>query len=324
MKKLVVCFLTLLAFGAKAQQEALYSQYMFNGLVVNPAYAGYKEDINVSLLGRTQWVGIKGAPNTQSLIADGAFFENKNVGLGLAVVNDRVNIQGQTSAMLNYAYRLPVGSSDGRLSFGVAGGVSQFSLYGDEASVDDQTDPNFGARQTVFSPDARAGMFYSTDKFYVGLSATNLLSRALNRSRTQANYVVLPYVHVFLTAGALVDVNNFVKFKPSIMLRDDPKGMGNADFNASFLFNDKVWLGASYRAGVDMWKNTNIANATFQQNSLIGLVEVYFARQFRIGYAYDYSLSSLNSYSNGSHEISLGLIINGNRRNTALTSPRYF
>ena len=108
------------------------------------------------------------------------------------------------------------------------------------------------------------------------------------------------------------------------MLRDDPKGLGNLDLNASFLLKETVWLGASYRMGVDMWKKTNTINATFQQNSLVGVVEVFIARQFRIGYAYDYSLSGLNSYSNGSHEFSVGFILGSKNRNNSLTTPRYF
>ena len=316
---LVVCPLLM-----KAQNEVTYSQYMFNNLLVNPAYAGYKEDININLLSRNQWVGIKGAPTTQSLIADGAFFHNKNVGLGLSILNDRVGIQRQTSIMANYAYRLPVGEK-GRLSFGVGVGAVQFSLNGDRAIVGDQTDINFSGSQNYLSPDAKIGVHYSDDVFYAGLSANNLLTTALSKNNQRANYVALPPVHMFLTVGAIINVNESVKMKPSLMLRDDPQSMGNFDINASFLFKDVLWLGGSYRVGVDMWKNTNNLNATFQQNSLVGLVEVFVAKQFRVGYAYDYSLSDLNSYSSGSHEISLGFIIgNKNYRNNALTSPRYF
>jgi len=297
---------------------------MFNNLLVNPAYAGYKEDINVNLLSRNQWIGIKGAPVTQSLIADGAFFRNKNVGLGLSILNDRIGIQGQTSMMANYAYRLPVGE-EGRLSFGVGVGAVQFSLNSDKAIVGDPTDIAFSGTQNYLSPDAKLGIHYSDDKFYAGLSANNLLTTALNKNNQSARFVILPPVHIFLTVGAMLNVNEEVKLKPSIMLRDDPNSMGNLDLNASFLFKDVLWIGGSYRMGVDMWKKTNNLNGTFQQNSLVGLVEVFVAKQFRIGYAYDYSLSDLNSYSSGSHELSLGFIIgNKNYRSNALTTPRYF
>ena len=257
-------------------------------------------------------------------IADGAFFHNKNVGLGLTVLNDRIGIQGQTAIMANYAYRLPVGQQ-GRLSFGIGVGAVQFSLNGDKAIVGDQTDINFSGTQNYLSPDAKLGIHYSDDVFYAGLSANNLLTTALNKNNERAAFVILPPVHMFLTVGAIINVNESVKMKPSLMLRDDPQSMGNFDVNASFLFKDVLWLGGSYRMGVDMWKKTNSLNATFQQNSLVGLVEVFVAKQFRIGYAYDYSLSDLNSYSSGSHEISLGFTLgNKNYRNNALTTPRYF
>ncbi len=325
MKKITLQVLMIVfPFLATAQHEVTYSQYMFNNLLVNPAYAGYKEDINVSLLGRNQWVGIKGAPTTQSLIVDGAFFNNKNVGLGLSIFNDRVGIQGQTAIMTNYAYRLPVGKNS-RLSLGVGVGAVQFSLNSDKAIIDDQTDPNFNGVQTHFSPDARVGIYYNNEKFYAGLSANNLLASALNKNNQQARFIILPPIHMFLTVGAIFSVSDEIKAKPSLMLRDDPNGLGNLDLNASFLFKDVLWLGASYRTGVDMWKTTNNLNGTFQQNSLVGLVEVFVAKQFRVGYAYDYSLSSLNSYSSGSHEISLGFVIgNSKLKNNTLTTPRYF
>ena len=325
MRRLLLQLLILVCpVAAMCQNEVTYSQYMFNNLLVNPAYAGYKEDINVNLLSRNQWIGIKGAPVTQSLIADGAFFRNKNVGLGLSILNDRIGIQGQTSMMANYAYRLPVGE-EGRLSFGVGVGAVQFSLNSDKAIVGDPTDIAFSGTQNYLSPDAKLGIHYSDDKFYAGLSANNLLTTALNKNNQSARFVILPPVHIFLTVGAMLNVNEEVKLKPSIMLRDDPNSMGNLDLNASFLFKDVLWIGGSYRMGVDMWKKTNNLNGTFQQNSLVGLVEVFVAKQFRIGYAYDYSLSDLNSYSSGSHELSLGFIIgNKNYRSNALTTPRYF
>jgi type IX secretion system PorP/SprF family membrane protein len=325
MRRFLLLLLVMFGpFAVIAQNEVTYSQYMFNNLLVNPAYAGYKEDININLLSRNQWVGIKGAPITQSLIADGAFFHNKNVGLGLSIMNDKVGIQGQTSIMANYAYRLQL-SADSRLSFGVGLGAVQFALNSDRAVIGDQTDNAFAGTQNYLSPDAKLGIHFSNDKFYAGLSANNLLTTALNKNKQQARFIALPPVHIFLTAGAIINVNENVKMKPSLMLRDDPESMGNFDVNASFLFRDILWLGASYRVGVDMWKNTNNLNATFQQNSLVGLVEVFVAKKFRIGYAYDYSLSDLNSYSSGSHEISLGYTIgNKNYKNSALTSPRYF
>jgi type IX secretion system PorP/SprF family membrane protein len=323
MKKgLLNIFVFLSPFVALAQNEITYSQYMFNNLLVNPAYAGYKEQTNVSLLSRNQWVGIKGAPTTQSLIADGTVTSNKNVALGLTVFNDKVGIQSQTAFMANYAYRLPIGD-DSRLSFGIGVGAIQFSLNGDKAIISNPTDQTFAGTENYLSPDARIGVYYNNERFYVGLSANNLLSKAINKNKS--NYIIFPPIHLFLTAGTIIPLNDDVKIKPSLMLRDNPSGMGNFDINSVFMFRDMFSVGGSYRMGVDMWKKGVGTTQTFQQNSLIGLVEFNVAKQFRIGYAYDYSLSSLNSYSSGSHEISLGYTF-GDRyfRNNGLTSPRYF
>src|SRR5690606_18679278 len=135
-------------FGLKAQQDAQFSQYMFNSLVINPAYAGYKETLNISLLHRDQWGGIEGAPKTQSLVLDGAFFNDKKVGLGLTVLNDKNGLLNQSSAYANYAYRIRMGENDARLSFGLAIGAAQYRLNGEDAFIDDPTDPNFsGGRQ---------------------------------------------------------------------------------------------------------------------------------------------------------------------------------
>ncbi|MCJ0742854.1 PorP/SprF family type IX secretion system membrane protein [Pedobacter montanisoli] len=324
MKKMIFLLLLCLSAGlVRAQHEVIYSQYMFNNLLINPAYAGYKEDINITLLNRNQWVGIKDAPTTQSFIIDGAFFNNKNVGLGLSVMNDKVGIQGQTSFMANYAYRLPVGENS-RLSFGLGLGAIQFTLNGNNAVVGDGSDRNFSGQQTYFSPDARFGIYFSNDRFYAGASVNNALTKILNENKERAKYVILPPTNFFLTVGGLLNVNESLKFKPSLMLRQDPNGYGNFDTNLSFLIKETLWLGASYRMGVDMLKNNQDINKTFQQNSLIGLVEVFIAKSVRVGYAFDYSLSKLNGYTGGSHEISVGLTIGKKEKYNALTSPRYF
>lgn len=309
---------------AVAQHEITYSQYVFNNLIVNPAYAGYKEAYNVSMLNRNQWVGVKGAPTTQSLIADGAFTKNNNVGLGLTVLKDKVGIQGQTSVMANYAYRLPI-NSESRLSFGIGLGATQYSVNGNDAVTGDGSDPNFAGEDSFTSPDARLGIYLNTSKFYVGLSANNLLSRALHKNNQQAAFVILPKAHLFITAGSIFNVKEGIKFKPSLMLRDSPDGMGNFDVNTSFLLKEMLTLGASYRVGVDVLKKSVGVREAFQQNSMVALMEVLIAKQFRFGYAYDYSLSKINTYTSGSHEFSLGIIIGKKNYNDgALTSPRYF
>ena len=319
---LTLVLLFILVKQGFAQQDPQFSQYMFNTLVINPAYAGYRETKNISLLHRDQWTGFEGAPKTQSLIADGAFGSDNKVGLGLSLVSDKAGLQRQTSAHANYAYRLPVGE-DARLAMGVSIGVGQFTLNSSDANVQDETDPNFGDKQTYFVPDARVGVHYSTSKFYAGLSATNLISNSINYQQVGKNTIARQGRHYFLTAGYLFDINSNFKLKPSFLLREDAKGPTSLDINSFVLIKESVWIGASYRSGVNLWKKTDWNSSTFSQNSLVGVVEAFVLRNLRVGYSYDYSLSDLSNYTNGTHEISLGFTLNTNKK-SALLTPRYF
>ena len=324
MKSYLPVIFLLLFTKTYAQQDAQYSQYMFNSLVINPAYAGYREALNVSMLHRDQWSGFEGAPKTQSVVIDGALGIDNRVGLGLSIVNDKIGLQRQSSAHANYAYRLPVGSDNARLSFGLSIGVAQFVLNTSDASIGDLDDPNFQDRRTYFVPDARFGLHFSNDKLYAGASVTNLLSRSINYNQVGKNTIARQGRHFFVTAGYLVDLNPDLKFKPSFLFKEDTKGPTSLDINSFFLLKQSLWLGASYRTGVNLWKKSNLNTGSFKQNSLVGVVETFFLDKFRLGYAYDYSLTKLGNNTNGTHEISLGLILNGNRKSTALLTPRYF
>ena len=322
-KSTIVCFALLASsFYAFAQQDAQYSQYMFNSLVINPAYAGYKESLNISALHRDQWAGVEGGPKTQSLVVDGSFFDDK-VGLGLSIVNDKVGLQRQSSAFVNYAYRLKVGA-DATLAFGLGAGVGQYTVNALDANVDDMTDPNFmGGNSSYFAPDIRAGIHFSNDKFYVGFSTTNLLSQSLDYGNANKNLIVKQGRHFFLTAGYLVDITDFLKFKPSFLVKEDTKGPTNLDVNSFFLLGEKVWVGASYRTSVNLLDKTGVASGVKSANAVVGMVELYTGNGWRLGYAYDYSLSSIKGYTGSTHEISLGLTLGGKKQYRIL-SPRYF
>lgn len=322
-KSTILCFALLAsAFYAVAQQDAQYSQYMFNSLVINPAYAGYKESINLSALHRTQWVGFDGAPKTQSIVLDGSF-NNDKVGLGLSIVNDKIGLQGQTNAYFNYAYRLKVGGSS-TLAFGLGVGVAQFTLNNADANFEDPSDPNFaGGKLSFIAPDARVGVHFSNDKFYAGLSTTNLFSQVIDYSSATKNLVVKQGRHIFLTAGYLVDITDFLKFKPSFLIKEDTKGPTNLDINNFFLLGEKVWIGGSYRTSINAWKKSSIVGSVNAADAVVGLLEVYAGKGWRLGYAYDYSLSSIRGFDSGSHEISLGLILGG-KKDYRILSPRYF
>ena len=326
MKRIIVAFalLSVIHLSAEAQQDAQYSQYMFNSLAMNPGYAGYKEVINASLLHRTQWAGFDGAPKTQSLLVDGAFFNNKNVGLGLAIVNDEIGFQKQTSAYANYAYRLPVGENGARLAFGMALGIVQYSTDVSMAELRDFSDPNYiGGERNFTTPEGKVGLFYNTEKFYAGLSATNIISNSKNYLESGKNIVARQSRHYFLTAGYLVDVNEALKIKPSFLIREDTKGPTNLDLNTFFIFNEKVWLGAAYRTSMNFGNKSDLYGGTFKANALVGALQLIASEKFRVGYAYDYSLSDIRDVSNGSHEISIGISLNP-KKGTVMPTPRYF
>ena len=275
MRVCLFCGVIFLIFCSSSfgQQNAQYSQYMFNTLVINPGYAGYKEVLNVSLLHRDQWTGFKGAPKTQSVVVDGAFSNNQNVGLGLAIVNDRAGLLGQTSAYFNYAYRLPVGENNARLSFGLAAGVVQYSLDNTRAVVGDVNDPGFaGGNQSHIGPDGKFGIYFSNDKLYAGASVTNLIGEAVTYTAGSGT-ISKQARHYFLTAGYLFDLDESVKMKPSFLIREDFRGPTSLDLNSFFLLNETLWVGASYRTGFNIWKTNPNSTSTFKQNSVVGLVE---------------------------------------------------
>jgi len=321
--QLFLCFILSVAFKeVVAQQDAQYSQYMFNSLVINPAYAGYKESLNLSLLHRNQWTDVPGAPTTQSFIADAVVADGK-IGLGLSVVNDKLGIQNQFSAFANASYRLKVGA-ESVLAFGLGLGGAQFGINYNKANVDQpETNINAGRSSSVV-PDARFGIHYSNEKFYAGISTTNLFAKAIDYSTATQDLVVSQGRHFFLTVGYLLDVSDFLKFKPSFLLREDVKGPTNLDVNNFFLLGEKIWLGASYRTSLNLWNKPGVVGNVSPSNAVVGLVEFYAGSSFRIGYAYDYSLSKFNGYDKGSHEFSLGFVLGGGKKNLTILSPRYF
>jgi type IX secretion system PorP/SprF family membrane protein len=327
LKKYGLLFLLLLSISrGYAQQTIQFSQYVFNGLAVNPAYAGYKEDWTASFSFRSQWVGIDGAPRTGTASFDGLTRNpNKKVGLGLVATTDRLGPQNTSSVYGNYAYRLQLDAEDTkRLSFGLGFGVTQYNLDGTKFSA---TDPGDGTIplgvQSKLSPDFRFGVYYYTPKFYLGASVLDLLSGLGKDIVTSDNYKVLRQVrHLYLTGGLMLPLSESLDLKPTFMLKEDFKGPTNLDLNAFLLINKTVWLGASYRTGVKIWKKNNLQRDLDQSDAVSGIVEFYLTERFRVGYSYDYTTSKLADYQQGSHEISVSISFPSKKER--VLSPRYF
>ncbi|MBS1523125.1 MAG: type IX secretion system membrane protein PorP/SprF [Bacteroidetes bacterium] len=312
MKKIAVIVLFLFAgITAFAQQDAQYSQYMFNGLFINPAYAGYKQDIYLYSFYRSQWTGFTGAPQSFSASIDGSVNDTK-VGLGLLVANDRIGAQSATSVYANYAYRLQM-DEDGksRLAFGVGAGFSQAGIDGSKLNPAQTGDADIPTGyQGAILPDARLGVLYTDNKFFIGASVDNLLSSWLAKNSVDKTISVpIPIPHFYFTTGFYMPLNDDIMLKPSIMLKDDRGGPTSLDLNTFVLLNEVIWVGGTYRTAVPLYKKPNLQNGLEKSNALVAMVQFFVNEKLRIGYSFDYSLTPLANYNYGSHEISIGLFL---------------
>ncbi|MCX2453858.1 type IX secretion system membrane protein PorP/SprF [Pedobacter sp. PLR] len=323
MKKIQIIIAGLLTLGAgraSAQQDAQYSQYMFNGIYINPAYAGYKEQLNLHSFYRSQWTGITGAPKSMSLAVD-AIANDGNVGLALQIASDKIGAQSTLSAYANYAYRLRLNTDEtSRLSLGIGLGFVQLGIDGSKLNPNDFEEEQPIGMQTKVIPDARVGIYYSDNKFYAGFSADNLIAQA---SKVQMDgFILQTKPHYYLTAGMLIPLSMEVQLKPSFLLKDDRGGPTSLDVNAFVLLSEKVWLGGSYRTGVKLYDKSYLQKDLSNRNSMVAAMELFPVSNLRIGYAYDVAVGALRGYSGSTHEISIGYYFK--RKNTTMLSPRYF
>lgn len=302
----VLGLMFLLSGKLFAQQEPMVSQYMFNGLFLNPAYAGSQECISTTMLYRTQWVKFDGAPQTFTAAVDASIVDNK-MGLGLVIVNDRIGVTNLTDIVANYSYNIKLG--EGKLAFGLKAGVSHYNAALNDLTYWDQQDVVFqGNVNGQVYPKFGFGIYYSQKgKWYAGFSIPTLF--AFNKGYdfsmniNQSSYMRR---HYMLTGGYVFDLTDNVKLKPSVLFKYLPNAPFQADINCSVLFKDMIWFGASYRTG----------------DAVTAIIEYQATNSFRVGYGYDFTTSEIRKYSNGSHEIMIGYDFG--RDNTTERTPRYF
>jgi type IX secretion system PorP/SprF family membrane protein len=313
IKTLVFLLVGLPAF---AQQNAQFNQYIFSELLINPAYAGTKEMINLNGIFSTQWTGFKGAPSTQSISVDGALGDN--MGLGLHITNDMIGAQMQQSIFGSYAYKVRL-SDKVRLSMGLALGASYMTLDGSKLNPDDQDDPTVPlSSQSALKFDSKAGLFLYSERFYAGFSVSDLLADVI---KTDNVLLANQARHYYLTAGYVVDLGKKARFKPSFLWKEDFKSPTTFDINAMFLFIDRFWLGASVRLGASIFNTDDLDNTLRNRNALVFMTDVNITDNFRMGYAYTYSMTELKNY--GGHEIHLGYYI-PTKSTPIMKTPRYF
>jgi type IX secretion system PorP/SprF family membrane protein len=323
--KQYILLLLLASFmlNAKAQQTIQLSQYMFNGLAINPAYAGYKGDWTLNASSRQQWVGINDAPKTETISGDGLFDgDDPNVGVGFIATVDQLGPETNSSFYANYAYRIQMNDLDTkRLCFGIGVGVMDYSLDGSKFVDIDQGDEYVPiTTESKLSPDFRVGAYYYTPNYYIGASVFNLASAALDKLSNSPD-VIKPDRTVYFTAGGMIPVSDAIDLKPSFMVKEDFTGPTNIDLTAYLAFNEVLWVGGSYRVGAPGFNSTLQTNLN-QEDAAAAIVQVYINDNFRIGYAYDFTTSKLASYQNGTHELSLSITFPS--RKERVVSPRYF
>ncbi len=295
-----------------AQQSPQFTQYMFNGLLLNPAYAGSKGFSSISASHRSQWTGLEGAPMSQTFSVDGNL--NRKLAGGLIITNDRAGAQRFTEVSVNSAVRISL-SPVTRLAVGMALGVTQQSLNGALLQPDEQNDAAIpqGIERAV-KPSAKLGAYLYSNKYYAGVSVSNVIF-------FQDGLPTDPKPHVFLTSGGVFDLGRKMKFRPSVLLKEDFNGPAALDVNTFLMFNDYIWLGTSFRTTLNLFNNREFATATRLGNALAVLLELHPTPLIRVGYSYDFSLTPLSTYS--SHEISLGYNFLKKKYGRMLT-PRYF
>ena len=302
---IIITFIGL-AQSALAQQEAMYSQYMFNMLALNPAYAGSRNVVSASLLYRNQWINMEGAPRTATFTID-APVSNKNVGLGFQVFSDKIGITSTTGGFASYAYRIRF--EKGTLSFGLQGGVGQYlaNFTGVQLNSGGSNDVAFSQNINKLLINLGTGIYYNTDRFFLGVSSPQLLNNKLTDLNTQGNNTFAgQQLHVFVSSGYVFPLGSDMNFKPSILLKGVKGAPIEADINATLWINNVLALGAQYRT----------------EASVAGLVELQVSPQFKIGYSYDLSTTKLVRYNSGSHEILLRYEFGFEKGK--ILSPRYF
>lgn len=290
-----------------AQQDAQFGQYIFNQMHVNPAYAGYKEELYLQAFSRMQWTGIKGAPQTYSIAADEAVYFQE-IGLGLLISKDNIGAQNSLSAVGNFAYRITLDHRETKvLAFGLGVGMSQMGINGNLLDPAEQGDTRIPVgNESKFVPEFRAGIFYSNPKFFIGASATNLLGGRLSLSVNNRVVSLKPQPHFYLSSGLALPLNDNVIFRPSFLLKNDFKAPASLDLNAFFLFNERLWLGGVYRTSIQT-NNKDPKQSGLPNAAAAGIIAEFFvSKNFRLGYGYDFSLTKLQRYDYGSHEISVG------------------
>jgi type IX secretion system PorP/SprF family membrane protein len=286
--QIIIIFLCIITLSANAQQDAQYTQYMYNMSVINPAYTtGDIGTVNLGLLHRTQWVSVTGAPKTASFFAHTAI--DDKIEVGISFVNDNIgDVVRENNIFGDFAYKLDL-EENGNISFGLKAGVTFFDVDFNGFNLESggiSTDPNFANPIHKTYLNIGTGVYYNTDNYYVGLSIPNIL-KSTHLDENNGQYQGTENSHVFLTGGYVFDINEEFRLKPAFMTKFVKGAPTSLDITANVLYQERFELGVGYRVN-----DAFSILANFRAND-----------ELRIGYAYDSTISNLGPFSSGSHEI---------------------
>lgn len=312
IKGLGILMLVVAGLSSKAQQDPMYTQYMFNTQTINPAYAGTWESFSFMTLARQQWAGLEGAPQTYTFSMQ-APLKNERVALGLNLISDKVGLEKRFYMFGDYSYLLPINEGM-KLRLGLKGGFTNYSNnlqeYETNAPGSGIVDPAFqGEIDTKFSPNFGVGGFLYGKKYYVGFSIPKIINSDFENNFNNFS-VTSEMRHYFLIAGLVFDLGENLKFKPTMLTKATFSSETGApvelDLTASFLIKERFWLGAMYRTG----------------DSFGFIAQWIIDKKLRIGYSYDYTTTNLQNFHSGSHEIMVSYELRFLKEMFA--SPRYF
>lgn len=285
-----------------AQQNAQFTQYMYNTININPAYAGSRGAMSIFALHRTQWVGLDGAPTTNA-VSINTPFNNSRLGLGVSLINDQIGPTHGNNFSTDLSYTIPT-SEKTKLSFGIKGSLNLFDLDPNKLTPEHAGDESLLGFNNKVTPNIGAGIYLHSDKAYIGFSVPNFIES--NRFNDNNVKVYKEKINYYLIAGYVMDLSNALKFKPALLTKMVQGAPLQVDMSGNFMFNDKFTLGLAYR-----WSSSASAMAGFQVSDAL-----------YIGYGYDLETTKLDNYNSGSHEIFLRYEIFKN--NNKITTPRFF
>lgn len=308
MKKGILLILALFTFClAQAQQDPMYTMYMFNKLPINPGYAGSSGGVSATMLYRTQWVGFEGSPTTAAFSLDAPLF-NDISGVGISVVQDELGISENLYLSGYFAYRFQ--AFGGTMGLGISGEIKRQQMNWSEVNPLDRTDPNLTyTNDNLFLPNVGVGIYWQSETAFAGVSMPRIIENDLDYNPTGITTFTSSAAqrrHFFGMAGFIATLSSELKLRPMALVKYVENAPVEVDLNLAALISDLIWVGAGYRT----------------DDSYSAMVTLNLGDNFRLGYAHDFTYTRLNAYHNGTHEIMLGFDLG--KREKGVYHPRYF